>query len=377
MRLTWIYGPPAAGKSVTAWALYAELAATGTACASLDIDQVGICFPEPDDDPGRYRLKARALAALAAVREREGCRHLVVSGVMDPALRPWHDEVLAAHDVRWCRLAAPDDELTRRLADRGPWGEDPAGVLAAARELDAAGLPDPVVRSGDGRSVAEVAADVAAVVGWGDPDATGVATTTGARAVVPATGPGPDPRAAASAVWLAGRAASGRSTVGWAAFQALLSRGPAAFLDAQQLGFVSGVDERTRREAPAAGVAAVWPVLAAAGARALVIAGARDQGSVPPQDVLAPTPVQVVLLEASAQDVAARVAARARGEGVRLAGDDLVGLSPQEQAAVVARATSGPADDLPAGARRVDTSGRTPADVAREVLQDVVDPAPA
>ena len=42
------------------------MAADRWACAYVDIDQLGICYPELRSDPGRYRLKERNLSAVAA-----------------------------------------------------------------------------------------------------------------------------------------------------------------------------------------------------------------------------------------------------------------------------------------------------------------------
>jgi hypothetical protein len=383
VRITWIYGPPAAGKSVTGWRLFETLAAAGNPVAYVDVDQLGICFPEHDDDPGRIRLKARALAALAAVRRSQGCRHLVVSGVTDLALREWQDALLADFDVRWCRLTAPGDHLESRLAARGAWGADPQEVRAEAAALDTAAPRDPVVTTGDGRTVAQVADEVARLTAEPGPgqavDLAVVGTDLDAGLAVEAD----RDRGGASAIWLNGTTAVGRSVVGWELFVRSVGDGGAAFLDAQQLGFAAHLDlaaaGTTRGSeageagvAASTGVAAVWPVLRSTGVATLVVSGTRVPGPVPPVELLAPTPVHVVRLEASAADLAERVAARARGEGVRLAGDDLLEQGPDEMAETVARAVVLQRDLREAPSGRpvdtvVDTTGRTPSDVADEV----------
>jgi adenylylsulfate kinase-like enzyme len=51
----WICGAAGAGKSVAAWELFAEFAAADTRVAYVDIDQLGMLYPEADDDVGWCR----------------------------------------------------------------------------------------------------------------------------------------------------------------------------------------------------------------------------------------------------------------------------------------------------------------------------------
>lgn len=37
----------------------------------FDVDQVGMCYPDPDGDPGRYALKARAAGGSSVVSLRQ------------------------------------------------------------------------------------------------------------------------------------------------------------------------------------------------------------------------------------------------------------------------------------------------------------------
>ncbi len=83
-----VFGPPGVGKSTIGWQVYRRMAADRWACAYVDIDQLGICYPELRSDPGRYRLKERNLSAVAANFADDGARGVVVSGVGEP--RRWH-----------------------------------------------------------------------------------------------------------------------------------------------------------------------------------------------------------------------------------------------------------------------------------------------
>jgi hypothetical protein len=83
LPLLWICGPPGSGKSTVGWEVRARIAAGGVDVAYVDVDQLGICYPEPEDDPSRTRLQARILAPMIDGFAGEGATGVVVSGVTD------------------------------------------------------------------------------------------------------------------------------------------------------------------------------------------------------------------------------------------------------------------------------------------------------
>lgn len=81
----WLYGPPGVGKSSVAWLVRERLSAAGVRVGYVDVDQLGMCYPGNDVDPGRHLLKSRNLAAVGRNFAAAGARGVVVSGVINRA----------------------------------------------------------------------------------------------------------------------------------------------------------------------------------------------------------------------------------------------------------------------------------------------------
>ncbi|MFE2446957.1 AAA family ATPase [Streptomyces sp. NPDC021218] len=118
LPVLWLCGPPGVGKTTVAWELYSQFTRAGIEVGHVDIDQLGICYPEPAADPGRHLMKARNLDAVAAGFLAAGARCLIVSGVVDPA-QGVHIDSIPRASLTVCRLRADRDELRRRLVGRG------------------------------------------------------------------------------------------------------------------------------------------------------------------------------------------------------------------------------------------------------------------
>ncbi|MFN8192719.1 MAG: hypothetical protein U0R80_00380 [Nocardioidaceae bacterium] len=364
MRILWLHGPPAVGKSVTAWELLNRLAADEPATAYVDIDQLGMSTCDETTDPGAHRLKAEALAAVAHEFARHGSPTLVVSGVVGLDLLPFSAQTLAGFDLSFVRLRAPLAELRRRLEGRGLYAEDWPGVEEYARELDVADLGHPVVDTA-GASPAEVAASVlASLEGHHGAPAAGSTALSQPNA--------PDQHLDHRALLLGGTTAVGKSTIGWQAFMA--AGGPdagCAFVDLRQLGFVGRDGGSVDHGLQARNLGALWRVFRAHGAHRLIVNGPVDtrHDALRYHAALEPTPLVALRLTARPEVLLERVRARLRGEMAPLAGDLLVGR-PQGDAAEIAHAAVRLQDQVgdDPGFEVMDTSDLDAGESAQQVL---------
>ncbi|MDW6060029.1 hypothetical protein SAZ11_20960 [Streptomyces sp. FXJ1.4098] len=112
----WLCGPPGVGKTEVGWEIYTELGRAGVAAGYVDVDQLGICYPEPASDPGRHLMQARNVGAVVAGYRAAGARCVVVSGVVDTA-RGVHADRIPGAALTVCRLRVGQDEL-----GGGCWG---------------------------------------------------------------------------------------------------------------------------------------------------------------------------------------------------------------------------------------------------------------
>ena len=180
----WLCGPSGVGKSTVGWAIFDQLSRTGVRSAFLDLDQVGLCYPAPADDPDNHRIKAANLAALWPTFRAAGARYLILTGrVPDRATVDRYAAGVPDAALTLCRLRVGPDGLTERILSRGRGGgppipgdelvgrpEDELRRLAEreaahAAELDRAGLGDVRVDT-DGLTVAQTARAVRERTRW-------------------------------------------------------------------------------------------------------------------------------------------------------------------------------------------------------------------
>jgi adenylylsulfate kinase-like enzyme len=352
----WLWGPPGAGKTTVGWEVFEQLGQESLAVGFVDIDQLGMCCAPPSD-PGRHRLKARALDAVITNFSDAGIQCVVVPGVTDPVRGI---EPVPHADLTTCRLRASPAELARRIGLRGG-ATDLAEALRHAEAVD--GAPGHAVDT-TGLSVAEVARRVRDQTGWPDPPAPRRA------ALRPSEEPG-------EILLLCGPAAVGKSTVGWHVYQQLLRAGrDAAFVDLDQISFSRpGLGHDFR----AANLAALWRTFRDAGADCLVAVGPFDQ----PEDVavyraaLPAATITSYLLDASRDVLLERATRRAAGESPApgLAGDVLLGQPPDRLAEIADRAARTVERLGSTGDLHVNTDHLPPDEIARRITTGREGPA--
>jgi broad-specificity NMP kinase len=355
LPVLWLCGPSGVGKSTVGWELFAGSAGAGY----VDIDQLGMCYPEIPSDPGRTLVEAKILGRMVDSFAAAGVRGLIVSGYVD-SRRGVHTEYLSRASLTVLRLRCDLPALRRRLEERGRLGEPREAALAEAEILDHSGLPYPCLDT-TGRDPADVLAWVRDR--WPLPPAR-------------PPGPWPDPAvtdsAAGEVVWLCGPAAVGTSTVGWAVAEWSRRAGHiTGFADLRQLGFLN--PDREDHRLRAANLAAVQAGFRGNGARRLVVVGPvedSDQVRLYAEALPAPT-VTLVRLHAGAEALRERIRERGRGSGPPIAGDALRGRSAAVLAAAHAAAVAQAAalERAGIGDFRVDTDGRPVGDVARTIVR--------
>lgn len=340
-----IAGAPGAGKSTVAWALSREPSPADRPIAYVDMDQLGMCYPAPATDPERWHLKDDALDAVADGYRSAGAQLLIVSGVADP-VTPAPAHACAV----WLEASATERRV--RLAGRG-WEDATVRDVVAAGTRESARAHRTWARvSTDGRTVAETVADVRALC-----------------VECPDSRPGPGPAPARSGavpplLWITGPRLAGASRIGWEIAAGDWRAGHrTGFLDARQLGFLGDGDARTG----VANAVQVARVFARSGASAVVIVAPFDHD---PEMVRAASPgaeVTVVRLGVTPSDLRANAESRRRGDGPRLAGDDLATATASDVAALIDAAIVEAGTPARSGEVLVPVSGLTVAEAAASV----------
>ena len=268
----WLCGPPGIGKSTIGWEIFTQLIQAGIAVGYVDIDQLGICYPEPASDPGRHRMKAQNLGAVVANYRAAGARCVIVSGVVDPG----------------------------------------RGVPAGA--MDASHIADVCVDT-SGLAAAEAARLVRErIAGW--PVLTGPIRPD-------ETGPNDSPATAADGpvLVLCGATGVGKSTAGFEVYRKTLSAGSAvAYIDLDQIGFCRPVPSGDTgiHRVKARNLAAMWHTYRAAGAQCLIVSGPVESEAAAKAyaDALPRAAIMLCRLHAGADELTRRIMLRGHGGSV-------------------------------------------------------------
>jgi adenylylsulfate kinase-like enzyme len=357
----WLCGPSGVGKSSVGFELFDQLSNAGTTTAYVDLDQLGLCYPAPDDDPRNNRLKARNLGEVWSGFRAAGAQCVVVSGIVDDAdeVRR-HADLLPGAALTVCRLRVGHDDLRGRFARRGWLLHLSEEAVRNAVELDRTDFADLVLDTA-GLTVAEVAAQVRDC-GWPG--------CVPPREVSTLPAPG-NASIAGPVLWLCGPPAVGKSTVGFEIFLRVLRDGaPAAYLDLAQIGFCRPApdDDPDQHRLKAHHLGRIGQNLRAAGARCLVVSGnVTDRETVGRYRAALPSAAWTVCrLRAGRRTLTERIMLRGRGGGPAIMGDALRGRPEAElrERAAEAVRIAGTLDHDGVGDLCVDTDGREVAEIA-------------
>lgn len=344
-------GAPGVGKSTVAWAVAQRLASDGVPTGYLDIDQLGMCYPTPPDDPDRWALKETALVRLAARFRDAGVESLVVSGVADPTQPP----PVNGHPTVSLWLDAGEETRRKRLTPRR-WEREQVDAALAAGTAEAMTTHPAWARLDTERSTVEET--VKSVIA---PRAVGTVT--------PVEPVFPDRHATGRVIWITGPRCSGASRVGWEVARARWGAGErTGFVDVAQLSFAWNAG-------PTGGVenaAVLHRVFAEVGAQTLIVVAPFE---VEPADVHPAFPradVRFFRLDADDRTRRDHAVRRAEGaDGALLAGDDLLGASAAEIERIVAIGARQRASPLREGEALIDVTSSS----LRQVVDRVIEQA--
>ena len=312
LPVLWLTGPPGVGKTTAGWKIFCALTEGGVEAAYVDIDQLGICSPDPPDDPVRYRIEAHNLGAVLTNFQAAGARCAIVSGVID-ADHGLYADACSHAAVTLCRLRVDPDELRRRFAERRGVRSSIDEALQCAGALDETDVAGLCVDT-TGLSVDEVVRRVREVSnGWNRPSRPG--PRPAAAEVAP-----PPPSSDTRVLLLFGATGVGKSTAGFQLFLRAAGAGRrTAYVDLGQVGMCRPAppgDPRNHR-LKARNAAALWRVYREVGVQDLVLVGAAESRRVVDGYTagLEAASVTICRLRAGADALRRRIMLRGAGEG--------------------------------------------------------------
>jgi adenylylsulfate kinase-like enzyme len=372
----WLCGPPGVGKSTVGWETFAQLTGAGIEVGYVDIDQLGICYPERASDPGRHRMKAQNLGAVVANYRAAGAKCVIVSGVVDPG-RGLRADLAPLAALTVCRLRVGRDELKQRFLGRGGQPGMLEEVLSDADAMDASDFADVCVDI-SGLAVAEATRLVRERIGaW--PRLMGPSRPHGAG-----RDEGPAAAAGGPILLLCGPTGVGKSAVGFDLYRRTLRAGStAAYVDLDQIGFCrpAPAGDPSNHRVKTRNLAAMWQTYRAAGAQCLVAVGPveNDAAAQAYAAALPRAAMTLCLLHAGAGELTRRIMLRGQGGSWPQPGDPLAG-QPTAHLLRVAASAAADAEALQhavTGALRIDTDRLTVAAAADAIAARTAWPRPA
>lgn len=153
------------GKSSVGWEIFTQARNASIKTGYADADQLGLCYPAPDDDPVNHRVKSLNLGAVYRNFRDAGARCFIFSGSASSAevVRMYSEQIPGA-SLSLCMLSADPSVIRSRFLQRG-WSPHLVGeAIREATQLKVAKFADLRVDTDD-HSVKEVAEMVRARAG--------------------------------------------------------------------------------------------------------------------------------------------------------------------------------------------------------------------
>ena len=360
--ILWICGAAAAGKSVTAWHAFTA-AATSQALGYIDVDQVGMLYPDDEADEYGYSLKNEAITAIAPNFTEAGARRLLVSGVVDSREAGQADRLDQA-DVRYLLLTVDDEVLRRRILERGWDKSDADEIVTEQSDLRALDFADAVIDT-TGQTVAAVAERALAKLATASPERTSHIESETPKLTPERT------------IFITGPRVAGCSTVGFGFARRAWSEGSrTGFADLEQLSFLR-TPQSTAQTSTSLGLtnlATLASVFTSRGATLFVGNGhLRDEHQVAAlrqhlSDVI------VVRLRANADTLKSHILGRLGGNEARLTGDDLADATAtyQEEVLAIALGEQQQMDDIGIGDLVLDVDHADSNELVEQITQFMV-----
>ena len=108
------------GKSSVGWELFTQVRQLGIKAGYADADQLGLCYPPPDDDPVNQRIKSRNVGAVFTNYHEAGARCLILAGsVYSREEVAMYRNHLPEAALTLCLLHAEPDIIRQRFLQRG------------------------------------------------------------------------------------------------------------------------------------------------------------------------------------------------------------------------------------------------------------------
>jgi adenylylsulfate kinase-like enzyme len=368
LPVLWVCGPCGVGKTTVGWEIFSQLDSAGVRVGYIDIDQLGMCYPTPAEDPHNHRTKVANVAAAVATFRAAGARCVVVSGTVDVDQAHTYADQIPGAALTFCRLNIDRDGLRTRLAERGWDGGMLEEAMQEAEALDRSEFADVCVDT-NGMSVRDAAVRVREQAGgW----PTLMEQTVAIGNLMPITdtvdtAPGP-------VLWLCGATGVGKSTIGFQIFQQVMRAGvAAAYVDVEQVGFLrpAPAGDPDNHRVKVRNLSAIWQTFRASGARCVIVVGSVDERDAVQmyRDSLPDGTLTVVRLHAGHDQLTERIMLRGQGDGWRAPGDPLKGqpLAALYRVATKAAANADELERAEIGDLRIDTDGRTIEEVTQLV----------